>query len=627
MKILPDVFKHASDAYGDQLSFLTRPSLKQPFDGPTWKQLYEMGLNLATALAELGVKNGDHIAVLADNRFEWILSDYAILMNGAVSIPRATSIMDDELKYIVNHSKSTVVIVEHEKMLKRLIKLKEYFPNVRQLIVMDKKYQGTDAQSIADLVKSGEKSRSQGNQIINDRLKQIKEDDVFTIIYTSDTTGEPKGVMLTHANMVYMIKQTGDIMQMSPTDRAVTILPIWHVFERANEYVFISAGAATYYSNIRALANDLKEVQPTLMGSAPRLWESIYDKIIAKVKAGSAVKKSLFKLAMLTNSQVNEAQRFFSSLIATTTNQSLISKVILSFKYSSLWIICFIPSNALSFIPAKLRLSTGGKLRASLSAGGALPKHIDLFFNNIGISLLEGYGMTECCPAIAMRTPLFNVIGSVGKPLPDCQIEIRDLNQPDKVMPNGENGVVFVKGPQVMKGYYENESATTKTIVNGWLDTGDIGVINTNGSLSITGRSKETIVLLSGENVEPVPIENKLIESSYIAQIMVVGQDQKNLAALIVLDEDILLDWTQKNQIEQNQISELKLNDQVNELIRTEIQQQISKKNGFQSFEKIVSFQIIDKAFAVDDELTKLFKIKRHVVNEKYADLILAMYQ
>lgn len=626
-KTLPDVFKHAAEKYTDCPSFLTRPTSGQPFQGPTWSELYQMGLDLATALAEMGINAKDHVAVLADNRFEWILTDYAILMNGSVSVPRATSIMDEELKYIVNHSESRVVVVEHEKMLKRLVALKADLPSVQHIIVMDKKFTSNDdGQSIYDLVAQGRKCRDQGNQQVEERISQIDEQDVFTIIYTSGTTGAPKGVLLTHANMIYMINMTSKIMDMRSDDRAVTILPIWHVFERANEYVFIAAGAATYYSNIRALAKDLQEVQPTLMGSAPRLWESIYDKVVAKVSSGSAVAKSLFKIALYATGQVKYAQRFYAGVLPEISKPSALVTGLNCVKYMVLWLIWIVPAKLLGFIPKKLQMSTGGKLRASLSAGGALPHHIDLFFNNIGISLLEGYGMTECCPAIAMRKPDFNVPGSVGLPLPGCEVEIRDLNNPSQKVAQGQNGIIHVKGPQVMKGYYKNPEATEKVLKAGWMDTGDIGVINTNNSITITGRSKETIVLLSGENVEPVPIENTLLESKYIAQTMLVGQDQKHLGALIVIDEENVLNWAKQNQITAIEIPQLLKSDQVNELIKSEIQTKVSKKNGFQPFEKIVNFRFIEKPFEVDDELTKLFKIKRHVVAEKYQAIIASMY-
>lgn len=626
-KVLPDIFQQAAEKYCARPSFLTRNIRSKPYEGPSWHTLYNMGLDLATALADLGLNPKQHVAVLADNRLEWILSDYAILMNGAVSVPRATNITDDEIKYIINHSEAIFVIVEHEKMLDRVLKLQQHLPNVTQFIVMEHDYKTCDAAwNLYSLLEKGKiRRQAEAKNLILERMQNISPDDMFTIIYTSGTTGTPKGVMLSHRNMIYVVHTTAKLASISELDSAVSILPIWHVFERATEYLFIYAGAATYYSNIRSFANDMQDVKPTLMASAPRLWESIYDKVLARVKSSSPVRQRLFQFALFSCAQVNEAYRFFQSTQLLITKPSPLDIVLQGARLSLTWLVFILPSLALSFIPAKLREGTGGNLRQSVSAGGALPTHIDLFFNNIGIPLIEAYGMTECCPAIAMRTVEQNVIGSVGSPVPGCVVEIRNLNDFAMTMTKGQSGIVAVKGPQVMNGYFKNDEETAKVLKDGWMNTGDIGFISHNNNLVITGRSKETIVLRSGENVEPVPIENALLRSPYISQTMVVGQDQKHLSALIILHENDVRNWAETNSIADTQAEKLYTNERVNELIKADIRTFVSAKTGFKAHEKINNFKIIAKPFEIDDELTKLFKIKRHVVMEKYHDLIVLL--
>lgn len=627
IQTLPDLFEQTAKSYGPKKAFLTRVNKQEGYVGPTWEELYENAKDLATGLADLGLEPKEHVAVLADNRFEWILSDYAILMNGAANVPRGTDVTDEEIEYIVQHSESTMLFVEHEKMLNRVVAIKEKLPLIRSIIVMDRKYAGSEvAQSIYSVLEKGKKLRAEGNQMVAERQANIKPSDLFTIIYTSGTTGKPKGVMLTHANMVSQVKSVTQIVSLSSDDRNLSILPVWHAFERVVEYLFISVGAATYYTSIRTLANDIKDVKPTFMGSAPRLWESIYQKIVKKVEAASPVAKFFFNTSILSKNRVRCAQAFFNGSLLQMQKLSMIDRIGLGIKHLLNLLAFGIVSILFSFVRSKLRMAMGGQMKGTISGGGALPRHIDMFFNDIGLKVLEGYGMTECCPVISVRTFDKLVIGSVGGPIPGTQIEIRDCNNLNKKLSQGESGVIFVKGPQVMQGYYKNEEATQKVLDQGWMNTGDIGLVNFNDTISITGRAKDTIVLLSGENVEPVPIENKLTESSFISQVMVVGQDQKSLSALVVLDEEKMASWTNEQGMGGKIYSELAHDDKVQDLVRLEIRKQISAENGFKAFERINGFKILPKDFEVGDELTNLFKLKRHVITKKYQGLISDLY-
>jgi long-chain acyl-CoA synthetase len=284
---------------------------------------------------------------------------------------------------------------------------------------------------------------------------------------------------------------------------------------------------------------------------------------------------------------------------------------------------------------SKIRLATGGHLRATCSGGGALQRHVDAFFNDIGIKVIEGYGMTETAPVISCRTFKHLVMGSVGVVAPKTELQIRDFNgavlthvKVDGSIEGkrGAKGIVHVKGPQVMKGYYKNPEATNKALKDGWMDTGDLGMINFKDTLTLTGRAKDTVVLLGGENVEPVPIENKLTESPYINQVMVVGQDQKNLGAAIVPDFDKLKAWAKENGVTDTDEKTLIANQKILDLYKKEIKELNGAKNGFKSFEQVTPFFLITKPFEVGDEMTNLMKLKRHVITEKYKDQIKKLY-
>ncbi len=370
---------------------------------------------------------------------------------------------------------------------------------------------------------------------------------------------------------------------------------------------------------------DLQIVQPTFMGSAPRLWESIYQGIMANLEKAPASKRSLFYLAYSISNNFHSALRFIRFLEIDLIGRNSIQSFFFGLYQFAVFLTLFIPNLILDFLVlSKIRNATGGKLRGTLSGGGALPKHIDEFFNNIGIPLFEGYGLTETSPIISIRTFEKLIIGTVGPIYANTEIRLIDINNGKQIYP-GSNGIgvkgeIHIKGPQVMKGYYKNKEATAKVINDGWFNTGDLGVMTYNNCLKIVGRSKETIVLLSGENVEPTPIENMLLQSEFIDQCMVVGQDKKFLTVLIVPK----LDKFKQNS---STLESLSGDKEAQRIIREEIKKIVSGENGFKSFERIQDFRLIPKAFELGDELTAKLSVKRHVVNEKYSKLFESMYE
>ncbi|TGL87123.1 long-chain fatty acid--CoA ligase [Leptospira congkakensis] len=639
-KNLAELFYESASKYGDKPAFGTRNHLKQ-FDTVSFQEVYDTGLALATGLIELGLKAREHVAVLSDNRKEWIITNYGIILCGAADVPRGTDVTDGDIRYILPHSDAKMVFVENETTLRKIEKNFENLPNITHVILMDEKstIKNTElsfgekvesyqkAQTVfnvihlSELITKGKRLRGLGDKKVEERISTISPDDLFTIIYTSGTTGEPKGVMLTHKNMISQIRNIP--MTIGPKDRFLSILPVWHSFERVFQMGTIAMGACQYYTNVRNIREDLSIVKPTFMASAPRLWENLYQAMQAKVESSSLVKKILFKAAYNSALPIQRSFHFFKGNLLDLKGRNLIQS--LSFVILSIYriIIFILPYFILdTMVLRKIRQVTGGKLRGTVSGGGSLPFHIDEFFNTIGIPVFEGYGLTETSPGLAFRTPKHLVVGSVGPLFPETEIQLKDIETGAILYPpkKGIKGEIYVRGPQIMKGYYKRPDVTAKVLSNdGWLNTGDLGIMTYNHTLKIVGRSKETIVLLNGENIEPVPIENKLIQSPLIDHVMVVGQDQKFLGALILPSLGVFLEYG-------STYEELAKNKKVQERIEKEVKTIIRIENGFKSFEKIGEVRLLPKTFDVGDELSAKLSMKRHIITAKYQSLIDSMY-
>lgn len=596
----------------------------------SYRELYERGLNLATGLIEIGVEARDHVGLFSDNRYEWILADYGVQLSGAADVPRGTDITDDELVYIINHANIRVTFVETEELQDRVLRLRREMPHLEEIILLDPEGRVKDGvRRLSDVCMLGERLRANGDRRAEERTNNVESGDLFTLIYTSGTTGKPKGVMLTHANMISQIERLPGYH--SCTDRVVSVLPVWHIFERVMEMYTISFGACTYYSSIRNLGEDMRNVEPTFMGSAPRLWEKLHERILKSVRDSHPVRRLLFHIAYFLARHYKESVYFMTNKNLKVRPQPVWKRTLLIPFHALRWLIV-LPWYGFfnAAVLERIRLGAGGSLKATISGGGALPIDIDKFFNYVGIPVLEGYGMTETSPVIAVRKMNNLVVGTVGPALPDTEIRIVDPESGEILYPNkkhphegrGQRGEIWVRGPQVMKGYYRNPELTAETIQDGWLRTGDLGMITFNDCLKILGRCKATIVLSSGENVEPEPIEMRLQQSHFIDQCMVVGQDRKFLCALIVPSPG---EFRQAGFKEQS-LADLSKNGEAHDLIRKEIRRLVSPSNGFKRYEQIRDFRLLPAPFQVGDELTNLYKVRRHVVEKKYAHIIRELY-
>lgn len=629
-KNLAAVYRVAAERFGDLPAFATKIKGGE-FDFLSYRQLYARGLALATALIDLGLRAREHVGLLADNRAEWIVCDYGILIAGCADVPRGTDVTEGEIAYILNHADTRFVVLEDEAMLEKFENARPGLHGVEKVILLSAKGDlPRGALKLEDLVTQGEELRAAGDRRAEERMAAIRPEDLFTLIYTSGTTGTPKGVQLTHANMASQIRNLP--FDLAPGDRMLSILPIWHSYERIFEMISISMGACTYYTNLRSIGEDLKIVRPTLMASAPRLWESLYQKIMAKVEKAPAFRRALFHAARTSTSQVKRAERFFVGQQLDTQGRGRGENLSLGAAHLVRWIIFQIPHRVLDrIVLAKLREAVGcGDFRGTISGGGALQPHVDEFFNFIGIPVLEGYGLTETSPVLAVRTWGNLVIGTVGPPYPGTEIRIVDLQTGETLYPDksrrdggrGRRGEIHARGPQIMQGYYKNPGETSRVLRDGWFNTGDIGMITFNDCVKILGRSKDTIVLLNGENVEPVPIEARLTQSPLIDHCMVVGQDQKFLGALIVP----AMDGFRAAGIQAANVQELAASGPARKLLEAELRQLISPANGFKAFERIADFRLLPKPFENGIELTGTFKLKRHVITEKYGALLAEMY-
>jgi len=626
---LVEVFANASRRY-DGMPAFCRKDGSGGFLPISFRQLYEKGLDLATSLIALGLEAREHVAIIADNRLEWIICDYGILLAGAADVPRGTDVTDAEMVYILTHSDARVVFVENITILRRVLDLRPQLPHISEIILMAPGVEAPEGvRHLENLLADGAARRAAGFDPALERARAIKPDDLFTIIYTSGTTGTPKGVQLTHANMCSQIEFLP--LELRPGDRALAILPIWHSYERVFEMLCISRGVATHYTNLRSVAEALKTVKPTVMASAPRLWENLYLKILSNVNSAPPVRRAMFHLAYGATRNVKRVERFFLGQQLDMHGRKFGESLRLAVQHAGLWLLSIVPAKLLDgLVLKKLRAIVGGEFRGTISGGGALQPHVDEFFNFIGIPVLEGYGMTETSPVLAVRTWSNLVIGTVGPFFPHTEIRIVDLGTgailyPDSTRPLGGRGLrgeIHVKGPQVMRGYYKNPEATALVLRDGWMNTGDIGIVTANDCLKILGRSKDTIVLLNGENIEPVPIESRLVESALIDQCMVVGQDQKALGVLIVPS----FEHFRQAGVNATSSAELEANAEARRLMEADIRQLINHETGFKSFERISHFRFVPKSFEVGEEMTNTFKLKRHVITEKYRLLIESMY-
>jgi len=587
-------------------------------------------------LLDFGVKRGDHIGVISDNRAEWMIANQGILGIGAVDVPRGSDTMPEEARYILQHADCALTIVENTEQLRKILSKKQELPLLASIIVFDEDFRpqafpesvcGARVVSFEEIMTRGEKILSSDPQAFTREMGKGGPADLATIIYTSGTTGEPKGVMLTHGNFLHNLRTIPRVIHVGPRDIFLSVLPVWHSLERIIDNFALSQGTALAYSKPvgKIMLADMAAVRPTVMATVPRIWEGVRSAVYRNVNEEGGLKRMLFHFFVA----VGKAHARASALVSGRYPQFSRRFFLTDFLLGILPFILLMPLKALGEVLAfkKIKTRLGGRFRFTVSGGGALPKQVDEFFQAVGVLLLEGYGLTETAPVISVRVQNRPVLGTIGPVLDELEVKLLNPETGAEVGP-GKKGVIHVRGPNVMKGYYKRPDKTAEVLSpDGWLDTGDLGMMTWRGELKIIGRTKETIVLLGGENVEPVPIEDTILESDYIDQVMVVGQDQKFLAALVVPNEEALEEYAAHQDIGWLEKNDLLENPQIQELIYDEINSRISAKRGFREFERVFRFRLLPKHFEAGVELSAKASVKRHVVSQIYQKEIATLFQ
>jgi len=623
---LAGLYLRAAERYGSLPAFAARLD-QQRWQPTSFGELVERGRNLATGLIALGLEARGHLGLFGDNRVEWIITDCATQFTASANVPRGTDVTDRELGFILVHAGIRIAVVEDARLEQRVHRVAAERGIAVYTVLMCGAATEKDSCTLAAVEADGWKRREAGDREVERRIANLKPDDLFTLIYTSGTTGRPKGVMLTHANMISQIRHIP--LELTWRDRVLSLLPIWHIYERVFEMITLHAGACTYYSNVRHLAQDLLAVEPTFMGSAPRLWETLHDRILWGIRQSHPIRRGLFHLAHWLSRHYHRALFYLKGFDYRTRPPGVWPRRLGCAWYGIVWFV-LLPWYGFFNVAVleRIRQAAGGSMKATISGGGALPEHIDAFFNNMGITVLEGYGLTETSPVLAVRTLTNRVIGTVGPLIPETALRIVDVDSgeilyPDPSDENGgrmRKGEIQVRGPQVMKGYYKDPTTTEALLLeDGWFRTGDLGLINGNDCLKVLGRCKETIVLSSGENVEPGPIESLLRQSPLIDNCMVVGQDQRHLGLLVVPAEEAQAEARADEAKPDGQVTHQQL--------EAEVRRLICAGNGFKAYERIRVIRLVPEPFRVGEEVTNLFKLRRHVIEEKYRSLLDEMFR
>ena len=535
-------------------------------------------------LLKLGVNRGDKLAIISPNRTEWNFVDLGIMQTGCVDVPIYPNISVQEYEYIFNDAEVKYAFVANEDLYQKIFSIKQKVKSLIDIFTFDKLEGKKHWKEILELA----------DESLRDRLNQIKDsvksDDLATIIYTSGTTGTQKGVMLSHKNILSNVNSIQQIMPLNNTHRALSFLPICHIFERTAVYYYMKIGAAIYYAeSIDKVGDNLKEIKPNYFTTVPRLLEKIYDKIMEKGRELKQPKQAIFGWA------VNLANHYHPQ-----GKTNLFYNIRLSV--------------ARKIVFSKWLEALGGEVKGIISGAAALQPRLGRIFTAAGVNVVEGYGLTETSPVITCNRFEDFYIGTVGYTIPDVQIKIAN-----------ETGEILTKGPNVMLGYYNKPEATEAAIDNeGWFHTGDIGVMVNDKYLKITDRLKEVFKLSGGKFVAPLPIENKMKESLFIRNIMVIGENQKFCAALVVPEFDFIKKWCEKKSVKDYLEKGMSCSDAVKERIWKEIQHY---NNRFSHIEQIKKFELVDKDWTVDSgELTPTLKLKRRVILKNNQKLIEKIY-
>jgi long-chain acyl-CoA synthetase len=549
---------------------------------------------LGLALVELGIGKGDRIAILAENRPEWVITDLSAVSMGAVVVPIYPTLPPSQVEYILRDAGARILFVSDSKQLEKALSIHPNLPVLSRIVVMDPPAElpGETMTFTALLERSD--SIPDGEARWRELTKAVQPADLASIVYTSGTTGEPKGAMLTHRNFTSNVQAVQQRFEVRPDDLLLSYIPLSHIFSRLVNYLVLACGATTAFAeSIFTVATNLTEVRPTLMPSIPRLFESMQSRILSAANRQSLFRRRLFHWALGVGDAYGErkvAGHFIPPWLAVA--HRVADRLVLR----------------------RVREQTGGRIRLLLSGGSALAPETARFFNSLGLLIVEGYGLTETSPVIAFNPPECVEFGTVGPPVDGVEVRI------------AEDGEILCRGPNVMQGYYNKPEETREAIdVDGWFHTGDIGELDEEGYLRITDRKKEILVLSNGKNVAPQAVERALKASRYIAEAAVFGDHLPVVVALVVPDFAQVKTWGGERGLQLGNNAEIAASPEVRRLLKAEID---AHSAGLADFERVRRFAILDRDFSLEKgELTPTLKLKRRVVAEHFADQLQPLYR
>ena len=566
------------------------------YESLTYDNLWKRIQNFANGLLYLGVKPNDKVAIISNSNFMWGISDFALASIQSVSVPIYPTIPTEQVAYILDNTDIKYAIVENEEQFK---KVKDSGVQLEKIIMMFSS-QSSEHLPFTEVEELGKKHQNADWETL---WKDLGRDQLLTIMNTSGTTGKPKGVMLTHGNILSNIEGIQFwVIELLPEDISLSYLPLSHIFERlAGHYLPLSIGVTIGYAeNINTIPDDLQEIRPTVLTSVPHLFEKVFTQIMDQINNGSPVKKRIFDWAVEVGKE--KYNYYLQSNVDDYLSQSYLPKNL----YRK-WKI----ADKLVYQTIKDRL--GGRLRGAVSGGGTLNKEIAKFFWSLDIPLMEGYGLTETSPIISCNPMLRAKVGTVGKVLPNLELKIAD------------DGEILVQGPSITQGYYNDQEETEKSFEGKWFKTGDVGELDEEGYLKIIDRKKRLLILSTGMNVAPAPIESKINESIFIAQTLILGDNQKYVTALINLDYETLIPWAQKQGINTKNKEALSKDPLVQKLINDDI---VELTKEFTNYAKPKRVTLISDEWSVDTgELTPKLSLKTNIIKKQYEQEIKEMYK
>ncbi len=605
-KNLAAIFFGRIPEMGEQSALIFKVN-KGAYQSMTWPQLGRFATELGCGLAELGVKPEDKVAIFSQSSHLWVIADIATICNGAISVPIYPTSALSDIEYILNNSEAKVVFVQDKRLLQKVLSIRESLPNVKAFVLMEP---NANKKVIAEIVsqhnlkkdylltleevqRRGAKYVLKDRDLLRRRGEAIKPDSIATIIYTSGTTGVPKGVPLTHSNIVSVIEDLTVVLPISHKEVYLSYLPLSHVFERVcgEFYWWSCGGACAFAEGIETMAKNMAEVNPSMILVVPRVLDRIYSKVRSGIDGASGRRRQLIDWALSVGSEMIQ-------VIADGQTPSVDLK-------AKHWV-------ANKLVLRKLRERIGVNLRLIVSGGAPATSKTLEFFNAVGFACLEGYGLTETAAPACVNAMNRVKLGTVGPTLPSVNVKL------------SEEGEIMLSGPTVCSSYYKNEEATREAFDDGWFKTGDIGEIDKDGYIKITDRKKDIIVNSAGKNIAPQRIEAIIKTVPLVTQAVVFGDKKKHLIALLTLDEQVALEFANEKNWNCRSFAEVAASEELNQILKQEIQK---RSKSLADYEQVRKVAVLPHDLSVDaGELTATLKIKRNVVAKNYADLIASLY-